>query len=168
MRKLFIVLLAVAPAAFAQQKNEFSIFISNPGYTSFQNQSWWEGGVGMSFDKMVSPHVSAQLSIAEERYHFVATNARTYPETVLPIDFIGRYHFATESRWRPYLGFGVRYVAAPFGYASRLNPEINGGVVFQVRRSLGIFVDAKQVLGMQSGPVYDPLTKTALGLSWRW
>lgn len=87
---------------------------------------------------------------------------RTYP-----IDFTLHYRF-DDTRWKPYIGAGARYVAAPhvdsmFGYTNRLTPEVVGGVVFQMRH-LGIFADGKVNLGDHE--YYDPVFKTAIGVSW--
>jgi hypothetical protein len=89
---------------------------------------------------------------------------RTYP-----IDLTARYRFVNDTRWKPFIGAGARYVAAPhvdsmFGYTNRLSPELVGGVVFQLRH-LGIVVDGKALLADHE--YYDSAFKTAVGLNWR-
>lgn len=85
---------------------------------------------------------------------------------MIPIDVTARYHFFNGARWQPYAGVGLRYVHAPeiAGYPTRLTPEVNAGIGFQVRHSFGLFVDAKQGLRRTGGPAYDPLTKVSFGV----
>ena len=173
----FLVLLLIAPAAFAQQRNDFSVFVSNFGVSTSQNTRW-HVDYGAAVNTSFTPRFSAQLSVTSERHH-------TYPYVVdssgyinqvdpvgfrtYPIDLTGRFHFFTESRWKPFLGAGLRYVAAPhvdsqFGLRSHLTPEAVGGVVFQMRR-IGIVFEGKQLLGDRE--YYDSMFKASVGVNWR-
>src|SRR5205823_6345748 len=150
MRKpalFFILVLAVAPSAFAQRKNELSVFLSDISHvTEAFGKTHWYGGVGLAYNAFVTPRFSAQLAVAAEEH-------RSYPYIIdglggiqpvpsrklrtYPIDLSGRYQFLNETRWKPYLGLGARYLAAPkadpgFGYRNRLTPEAVGGVEFLV------------------------------------
>jgi outer membrane protein W len=177
-RFLVIILLLIAPAAFAQQRNDFSVFISNLGMSSSQQHSHWYADYGVALDTSFTPRLSAQLSVTSEQHH-------TYPYVVdssgyinqvapvafhtYPIDLTGRYHLFTNSRWKPFLGAGLRYVAAPrvdsqFGLQSRLTPEAVGGVMFQMQR-IGIVFEGKQLLGDRE--YYDSMFKASVGLNWR-
>lgn len=184
MRKSALLFLAFAfvllPTAIAQQKNEFSIFVSDiSGMSRTFDKTHWYGGLGMAYNFFATPRISAQLAIAEEQH-------RTYPYVVdgfggiqpvtpvkvrtYPVDVSARYHFLNESRWKPYLGLGVRYVGAPnvdpeFRYRSHLNPQVVGGVEFLVRPSIGIALDGKQLAGDREN--YDPFFKVSLGVNWR-
>ena len=89
---------------------------------------------------------------------------RTYP-----IDLTARFRWVNDTRFKPYIGLGARYVAAPhvdsmFGYTNRTTPELVGGVVYQLRH-LGIVADGKVLLGDHE--YYDSMFKTSIGLSWR-
>src|SRR5712692_2250529 len=163
MRKpalLTVLLIAFVPAAFAQQRNNFTVFISNLGVYSASQHTHWYSDYGAALDTAFTPRLSAQLSVTSEHH-------RTYPYVVdssgyinqvdpvgfhtYPIDLTGRYHFITDSRWKPFLGAGLRYVAAPhvdsqFGYQNHLTPEAVGGVIFQMQR-IGIVSEGKQLLG---------------------
>ncbi len=48
----------------------------------------------------------------------------------------------------------------------RVDPEISGGVVFQLRPHLGVLFDAKQLIGNNSLRS-DPGFKASIGLHWR-
>ncbi len=182
MARTFVVVLftslLLASAVFAQQKSEFSVFLSDVAGTSDSHErAHFVGGIGAAYSVKLTPHVSAQLAAAVEDH-------RTYPYLVLssgaivfvpqvriktyPIDFAARYHWPNDSRWQPYIGAGFRYVAAPhvdpgFRYQNQLNAEVSGGVEFLVRPTLGITVDARQLLGDREN--YDPLLKISAGVS---
>ncbi len=181
MRKsrLFVIaLLFIAPAAFAQRENNFSVFLYQAGVSSSESGRHWYGNYGAAFESSLTSHFSAQLSVGSEQH-------RSYPYVVdetgyinqvtpvrfrtYPIDLTGRFRFVNDTRWKPYIGAGARYVAAPhvdsmFGYTNRLTPELVGGVVYQLRH-FGIVVDGKVLLGDHQ--YYDSAFKTSFGLNWR-
>lgn len=187
MRKptlLFLVLiLALAPQAFAQRKNEFSVFLSDvTGWSAHANEKTnWYGGVGVAYNAFFTPRFSTQLSVAAEQRHTYSyvvdvggfinivapRDVRTYP-----IDLVARYNWVNETRWKPYLGIGAHYVAAPkinldpgFNYRNRFGPEVVGGVEFLVKPTFGITLDGRAITGKHE--TYDPVGKASLGVSWR-
>jgi outer membrane protein W len=181
MRKsglLVLALLLAAPSLFAQEKNNFSVFASSLEFSNSSAGRRLNAAYGLSFERMFTPHLSAEISVSSESHHSYgyvvdetgyinqvsAVSFRTHP-----IDLIARYRFVNESRWRPFLGLGMRYAAAPhvdsmFGYRNRWTPEADGGVVYQMRH-LGIVIDGKALLGDHE--YYDSVLKTSIGLSWR-
>ena len=90
----------------------------------------------------------------------------------LPIDVAARYNFTADSRWKPFIGAGVRYVnSEQFSGASRFNlsrvePELVGGVAWQVRR-FSVLFEAQQLVGNHAGST-DPAFKPSVGIGWRW
>jgi outer membrane protein W len=177
-RLLVIALLLIAPAVFAQRQNTFSVFFNQFGMTASEQNKRWYANYGAAFESSLTPHFSAQISVGSERhnsYSYVVDETgyinqvapvrfRTYP-----IDLTARYRWVNETRFKPYLGLGARYVAAPhvdsmFGYTNRVTPELVGGVVYQLRH-LGIVADGKVLLGDHE--YYDAAFKTSIGLSWR-
>ena len=181
MRKfslLVIVLLLIAPSALAQGKNSFSVFVNQFGVYTSEGRHHWYTDYGVAYEASITPHFAAALSVGSEQhasYSYVVDETgfinqvtpvrfRTYP-----IDLTARYRFVNETRWKPYIGGGARYVAAPhvdsmFGYTNRWAPEAVGGVVFQLKH-LGIVADGKLLLGDHE--YYDSALKTSIGLSWR-
>ncbi len=159
MRKsrLFVIaLLLIAPAVFAQRENNFSVFFNQFGLQESNQGRHWYTSYGTGFESSFTPHFSAQFSIGSEQHaslpyvvdetgyinQVTPVKFRTYP-----IDLPARYRFVNETRWKPYIGAGARYVAAPhvdsmFGYTNRVTPQLVGGVVFQLRH-LGIVADAR-------------------------
>ena len=175
---LVIALLFVAPAVFAQRENNFSVYFLQAGLATPGGNRHWYSNYAAGFESSLTPHFSAQVSVGSEQhssYGYVVDETgfinqvppvtfRTYP-----IDLTGRFRFVNDTRWKPYIGAGARYVAAPkvdsmFGYTNRWTPELTGGVVFQLRH-LGIVADGKVLLGDHE--YYDSAFKTSFGLSWR-
>jgi len=193
MRKSIIVaasLLFIAASAFAQQpnrSNSVSIFVSD--LSIFHSSTYGtrvDAGYGASFDHMFSNRVSGELSVTSQRFRsFVTTfgpadapTTTTFSDHVYPIDANVSYHFRTDSRWKPYIGAGLRYVSntlrsgGSFGiheFTTRtVSPEVSGGVTFQFKPTLGLRFDAKQIIG-SSNPSYgsDPDFKASVGLAFR-
>lgn len=182
MRRLAAIVFSLlfASTAFAQQKNSLSVFYSNPSF-------WWtsgygghsEGGVGLAVSHAFSPSFSTELSVARERYTLLrsVSGAPPYRLTtvhVMPIDAMAKYHFLTESRWKPYAGLGLRYASTnevgrgqyTIFRTPSFNPEVSGGVVFQLRPRIGLVVDAKQLIGTHDLHS-DPAFKVSAGFHWR-
>ena len=182
MRKssLFVIaLLFMAPAAFAQVKHSVSAFFNGAGVgTTRSGDRNWYAEYGLGYDAAFTPHWSAAISVGSEHHSsrgYVVDETGFINEVpsvsfrTNPIDLTGRFHFVNETRWKPYIGAGARYVAAPhvdsmFGYTNRWTPEAVGGVVFQLKH-LGILAEAKVLAGDHE--YYDSAVKTSLGLSWR-
>ena len=177
MRKLFIVLLAVAPAAFAQQKNEISIFYSNLSGGTSSSGTHFNGGPGLRLTHAFNPVFSVEASIASEAYSvFRLTTPTTFERVSVrtdPIDVAARYQFVNESHWKPFIGGGLRYVSSREINRSgtrfdlwRVEPEIVGGVAWQIRRFSLVF-EAQQLLG-DHNLSSDPAFKPSIGIGWRW
>jgi outer membrane protein W len=183
MRKTALVSLLVIfvgiPAALAQQKNAVSVFLSEP-WIGFSSGSGAQGsaGVGISFARMFTPTVSAQLAIGSEGAHtypyVVGANGSIIPVErrsfrIFPVDLTVQYHFLNDTRWKPFIGAGAHYVGAPnvgseFGYQNHLGGLIVGGTTFRIDRSFGIVLEGKSVLGNREP--YDRVFRTVIGLDW--
>ncbi|MGH9418619.1 MAG: OmpW family outer membrane protein, partial [Thermoanaerobaculia bacterium] len=160
-------LLFVVGSAFAQdaaRSNSITVFA--PDLEVDHSDSWTRVsyGYGASLAHMFKNRVSAELSVTHESVG-VAINAfldngveKPYRlwTTVYPVDASVSYHFLTNSRWKPYLGAGLRYASfdfssggvAPVRVTERnFDTEVSGGVVFQFRPNFGLRFDAKQILG---------------------
>ncbi len=116
---------------------------------------------------MFTPRISGQIAVALEQHrsypYVVEANGAITPVEPIdlrtyPIDATARYHFLTDTRWKPFIEAGLHYVGAP-------TPESVGGVVLQIRRSFGIMLEGKLLLGDREP--YDPLLRASVGLSWR-
>ena len=192
MRRTIVIavslVLAVA-SVFAQdagRANTVSIFVSDVSvsHTSSSGTNM-DAAVGAAFAHMFNRHLGAELSVTSEpsdRYvaYFVGgqpVNEFSYTVKRLPIDAIVSYHFLTDSRWKPYLGAGARYLSiserdtTPLGryrFTTRsVDPEISGGVIFQFRPALGLRFDAKQILGSRDYVRGDTAFSGSIGLSFR-
>jgi outer membrane protein W len=191
MRKPVIVavsLLFVVASAFAQQNtpsNSVSVFVSDMAVTHSSVGTFVNAGYGGAFDHMFNNHISAELSVTSQRMRQTFTTFSSagqatygsYTKTLFPIDANVSYHFLTDSRWKPYVGVGLRYLSstvqniAPLNnsrYTSRtVDPEISGGVTFQFRPNLGLRLDVKQTVGNSGAVVGDGRSSGSVGLSFR-
>jgi len=186
MRRVAAILFAflLASTAFGQQKNAFSVFYNDPSYWfSSSSGGHAEGGVGVAVSHAFSPIFSTELSIARESYTLFANQAvsngmisydRVSVRTT-PIDATARYHFVNATRWKPYIGGGLRYVDtheigrgtfSPRYTFRSVESEIVGGVVFQIRPRIGLIFDGKQLIGNHSLHS-DPSFKGSIGFNWR-
>ena len=183
MKRLVLFAVAVfAVPCFAQQQaaqNGFQIFtyasnisiVSSSRYGTTVDSSY---GIGLS--KFVTPHVSLELSATSQDwweyepgpYQFGVPYTRIR-RTVYPISLDGQYHFFNDSRWKPYLGLGVRYVnptARFYNVGARYSPEINGGVSFFMTPHVSLRFDGKYETRSASGPAYDPPARGSVGIGW--
>jgi opacity protein-like surface antigen len=110
---------------------------------------------------------------------------------VLPVDLTLTRHFLTTSRVSPYVRGGVRYVDAPSdpgfavryepvpgspyllrptlaggGFADRTSFEAGGGLQLNLTSRTALRFEAMRLLRSQ-GVDYDPLTRFAAGVSWK-
>jgi Outer membrane protein beta-barrel domain len=168
MRKLVLVLITLlAVSASAQtldRPNRVSFFLSNVGFGwSEGGGSFWESGYGAAYERRFSRAWSAELAMTVQRD---SNDAETYP-----FDAVVRYSFPNvRTRWRPYVGAGVRYVAAPIEprgehYENQLAPEIAAGVDFNPVQSWSLRFDLKQTIG--NTYAYDEPFKVSIGAGWR-
>ena len=184
MRKslLFLIaLLFIAPTVFAQRENNFSVFLYQAGLAASESGRHWYSDYAAAFESSLTPHFSAQISVGSERhasYPYVIDETgyvnqvtpvkfRTYP-----IDLTARYRFVNDTRWKPYIGAGAHYVAAPkvhldpgFGYQNHIDGEVDGGVAFMFTPALGVMLDGRVIGGERE--TYDPIFRVSAGLSWR-
>ena len=192
MRKSALVsvsLLFVVVSAFAQQpgrSNTVSVFLTDSELsTSSTSGTKFGTDFGAALGHMFNDRFSAELSVTVQRAHSSITilDPTGLPSTTIhsnrlyPIDANVSYHFFTDSRWKPYLGAGLRYVSdtvrgdGPLGgyrLATRTtDPEVSGGITFQFNQRLGLRFDAKQVIGSRRSIIGDPKFKASVGLSLR-
>jgi outer membrane protein W len=192
MRKTVLVavsLLFVVAPAFAQEHanlpNTVSVFVSD--LTVMESSSSGTNidvAYGVAFDHMFSRRVSAELSVTRQRTReTVSTFAPSGPlyasftNTLYPVDATVSYHFVNETRWKPYVGGGVRYVngsvrsVSLFGSyrtsSHSIDPEVSGGVTFQFRPALGLRLDAKQTIGNGNPLIGGSALNVFIGLSFR-
>jgi outer membrane protein W len=180
MKRLFMLLLLALPL-FAQQqsKNDFQIFVysSNVALTNSDRYGTSvDQNFGAAVSMMITPHVSLEAATVAQKwweyepgpYHFGVPIVRIR-RTVYPISLDGQYHFLNASRWKPYLGLGVRYVSPKstfYDVGTRIEPEITGGVSFMITPHLALRFDGKQELRTKTGPAYDPSSLACVGLGW--
>ena len=178
---VFLTMFLVASAAWAQPVNEVSLFLSNVSSLSYSSSDElrWYTGVGVGYSRMIRPNVSAQLAVAMEEHrtypYFVGPTGDILPVQphdirTYPVHLAARYHWVNDTRWKPYLGLGLRYVAAPdvdsrFRFEDKLNAEAVGGVQFLVKPEFGIELEARQLAGDREH--YDQLFKLSVGVNWR-
>jgi outer membrane protein W len=172
MRKSLVIaasLLFAITSAFAQQPtptNTVSVFVSDLSVTHTTASRTSPGaGFGAAFAHRFSDHISAELTVTTEGFGDSFTTISpsgqrvitSYSKRLLPIDANVSYHFFTNSRWKPYLGGGLRYMTNTVTNIAPLNsyrltsrsvdPEVSGGVTYQFRPNLGLRFDAKQIIG---------------------
>jgi len=182
-------LLLFAIPAFPQPSNTVSVFVTDLAISNSDiGGAHIDAAYGASFDRMFSERFSAELSVSSQRYRrrmrtFTGSSEPTsvlVADRIYPIDANVSYHFLNGSRWRPYIGAGLRYVNDTFhGYqgggrtafyrpaVQTIDPEISGGITLQFNRTLGLRLDAKQALGSHRSDVADPELKASAGLSFR-
>ena len=167
---VLVVVLAASSAAYAQQTQTLSLFRSDIDEP---------GGYGVSYERMFAPRWSVQASVAVEHhrsyeYVYEDNGAITLVPRerlrTMPIDLVARYHWLNDTRWKPYIGLGAHYVAAPdadrrFRYRNHLEAGINGGTLFMLTHDLGLMLDGRIYAGNHES--YDQSPRTSIGLSWR-
>ncbi|HEX8169193.1 MAG TPA: porin family protein [Thermoanaerobaculia bacterium] len=176
MRRFVLTLLTLLPfSAFAQSTPDHplrvSLFASDLGYTESSTAGGdWTGGFGLALEYRFRPTWAAEVSAAYEDHTTggIVTSHGFFrrEEHTLPIDVLAQYHFATDSRFKPYLGAGARYVRGTALGNDRTSAELAAGFHLFLTPSLSLRVDAKQLLRNDS-PAYDARTKTSIGFGWR-
>jgi len=183
MRKIIVftaVLSCASAAAFAQQKQSVSLFLSDVMQTRTDRQAGsWPSGFGIAFERRLAERWSVQGAVAIERHHSYSyvvedNGAITFVDRArlrtVPIDLTARYHWLNDTRWKPYLGFGAHYVAAPsadarFRYRNHFDGEVNGGTLFMFSRTFGVVLDGRVIAGTREP--YDQPLKISFGAAWR-
>jgi hypothetical protein len=109
---------------------------------------------------------------------------------VTPVDVSLTRHFLADQAIAPYLRAGVRYVAAPhdglrntvtvvgpveqellpvsgtYGFENRASLQAGGGVRVRLTERTGVRLEATRLLRSQ-GVDFDPLTRFAAGVTWK-
>ncbi|MGZ5440430.1 MAG: outer membrane beta-barrel protein [Thermoanaerobaculia bacterium] len=180
MRKIVLVLLAVVLAVSASAQTldkptRLSFFVSNLALGwSEGDGSTFDAGVGVAVERRFSRRWSAELAVSTEKHETrpYLFNPTRYELRTYPIDAVVRYSFLDlHTQWRPYVGAGARYVAAPnappgIEYENQLSPEITAGVEFNGGESWSLQAGAKQLIRDQS-TVFDDWFKISIGVGWR-
>ena len=182
MRKVMVLVAIVSliPAALlAQPKQAFSLFAV--GVNSGSQDEQRPVGFGIAYGRMLTQRFSLGAAIAYERHFsypyvvdvsgFINVVPKSHLRTV-PVDVTARYHWLNGTRWKPYIGAGAHYVAAPkvhldpgFGYRNHIDGEVDGGVAFMFTPALGVMLDGRVIGGERE--TYDPIFRISAGLSWR-
>ena len=181
MRKLVLVLLAglLAVSASAQtldKPNRVSVFVTNPGVGwSDSNGTAWDAGYGLAIERRFSRRWSAELAISAEQHEvqpYGFFNPTRFELRTYPIDAVARYSFiGVHTRWRPYVGAGARYVAAPdeppnVEYENQFSPQVAAGVEFNGGESWSLMFGVKQLVRDQTDD-FDEWFKVSIGAGWR-
>ncbi|HSP32989.1 MAG TPA: outer membrane beta-barrel protein [Thermoanaerobaculia bacterium] len=174
---VFALLVASAAVAQQQSKNEFSIFATNLGGGWSKNSgSVWTGGGTLAFNHYWTPRFSTVVSAGVEHYY---ADAAVYDPgaqrieffrhsySTNPFDVIAQYHFPNDSRWKPYIGGGFRYVHRPSSVftGSAFAPELNGGVSLLLTPRFGLTLDGRWSTARSAS--WNPSFKPSVGVSWR-
>ncbi len=186
-----LLMFVVVASAFAEQpsrRNSVSLFISDLSLSDSSSLDFRSNtGYGVALDHMFNDRVSAELSVSRQTFRRPVTTFITgeipvtipviaFSEVALyPIDANVSYHFVNSSRWKPYVGAGLRYVGdsehvAGFlgGYdvtSRAVAPELSGGVTFQLRPALGVRLDARRVFSGSKSYITEPVFKGSDALS---
>ena len=180
MRKLVLVLLTLLAASASAQTldkpTRVSVFLSNFAFGySEGGGSFFDNGVGVALERRFSRRWSAELAIATEQHEVQPSffNPAVYELRTYPIDAVVRYSFLdVHTQWRPFVGAGARYVAAPdepvqfVEYENELMPEITAGVEYNFGESLSLLAGVKHAIANDT-PVYDDSFKVQIGVGWR-
>lgn len=192
MRKTIIVaasLLFVVGSAFAQQpdrSNTVSVFVSDLSISSSNSTGTnVDTSYGAAFGHMFNRNWSAELSVTSQPIQrtTIITFATqqpiysTFRDRLYPIDANASYHFLTNSRWKPFVGGGLRYLdykttldlqTGVSRHSQRfVDPEITGGVTFQFRPNLGLRFEAKKIIGTSQSVLGDSSLSGSVGLTFR-
>jgi outer membrane protein W len=168
----------IASSTFAQQRNTVSVFAVRGGNAGGAKV---DATFAASFERRLGDRFSAELTASSERARRIvevfSTTSQpayaTFTTHLYPLDLNVSYQLLANSRWRPYIGGGMRYVHDTFHVAGRrvnyvasqtIDPEVSGGITLQFNPTLGLRIDAKQVLGSHRTKVADPEFKASFGL----
>ena len=162
--------LVLSLSAAAQERaNAFHVFLANPSYAhSDRAGDSFTGAVGIAYSRVFARNWAAEIVVAREtsrqgftRYDHNGNiiEQQRWTSHSTPVDLAGFYNFPNTSSWKPYLGAVVRSVDSKVLYG------IDGGVVWQFGKSVGLRFDGK-VLGGDRPSWVDTLN-ASVGLAWR-
>jgi outer membrane protein W len=176
---LFAVVVFAVPLFAQQPQQDFQIFAyaSNVGITYSESYGTAvDSTFGVAVSKFVSPRWSMELAVTRQGWWEYSPDPIRFGEpfirvkrTAYPVSLDAQYHFFNDSRWKPYFGAGVRYVAPNASFrdlGARISPEINGGVSFMMTPNLSLRFDGRVAVRSNNTPGYDPLARGAIGLGW--
>ena len=170
--------LVIACSMSAQEReNAFHVFIANPSFTSSDSAgSHWDGAVGIAYQRRFAETWGVELAVARESHrsgylkfdragNVIDSGSSRWNTT--PVDLAAFYHFHNTSNWKPYVGVDLRYVDAPPDAVedTRFAYGIEGGVVWQFGKSVGLRFDGKVLAG--DSPVWVDTFNAGVGLVWR-
>lgn len=99
----------------------------------------------------------------------VVVYSEQYALTTYPVDLLARYHFATRSSWKPFVGAGAHFLPGPDSpegsLRSRLALQASVGLDYTITQKLTLRIDARRLLGRDIA--YDPALKAFVGMGWR-
>ncbi len=172
-----VLAFCLAHEASAQQRHELSLFgsHSDAGYHAAY-------GYGAAFSESWTPRFSTVIAVGvDDATVCVGGSFLERPCTQIKlrtrqVDLSAHYRFLNETRWKPYVGPGLRYLPAPHltaeqraavghPYSDHVSPEVVGGVELIVVPAFGITVEGKQLVGHREP--YDSLFKLSAALNWR-
>jgi outer membrane protein W len=147
------------------------------GGSGMSDSSWGGGGVGVALAYQLHGPWVAELSAGVERadLSFVeryggATEYDRATVTSYPVDLLARYHFATRSAWKPFLGAGAHYLPGPDSPVGRLRSQFawqaSAGIDYEFSPRFSLRVDARPLL-RDDEIAYDPTLKAFVGAGWR-
>lgn len=179
MRTMAAVACVVVALSLGAQEssNAFHVFVANPSYTSSDSAGTnWDGALGIAYQRRFAEVWGLELAVARESHsggyrkfdhdgNVIESGSSSWNTT--PFDLAAFYHFNNTSNWKPYLGLDVRFVDAPPDAVedTRFAYGIEGGVVWQFGRSVGLRFDGKVLAG--DSPVWVDTFNASVGVAWR-
>lgn len=165
-----VLLLAALPLMAQDRSHRISVFVTDPGFGFSEGSgSWWDGGVGVAFEKRFGVRWSAEAAVSREEYidSGIFPGSLEYEVVSYPVDVTARYHFGnTYLRWRPYLGAGAHWVNGPGTprgpLDDRFSAVVIGGLDFNMTERWSLRADAKHLVRNDSEP-YDETLRIAIG-----
>ena len=178
MRKALLILCLFAAVPLFAQESPFrvSVLANDIAYTRSDSAgSDWSGGLGAALEYRWNKQWAMELSVLLEEHTLGAVRVDPAGTTILreevhsyPIDLMAQYHFQNDTRWKPYIGAGLRYVNGvdtTFGqFGNTLSAQFGGGVHFMITPSFSLRLDAKAAWPQ------DELSYTfrpSIGFGWR-
>ena len=167
---LAAAVLLIACSAFAQQSNVVSVFATNPGFESSSLGTHFSGGLGLALNHFWTPAFSTELIASRER-SFARYEIGDYVHNSIEVvesryttnsaDLLAQYHFRNDSRWKPYIGGGLRYANRPgqVFQKNEFDAEFDAGVMWNLTRHFGLTFDGRVFTRASFRP--------SAGLSWR-
>jgi outer membrane protein W len=166
-------------AQSADRSTRVSVFLSDFGWTYSEGAGTdMSGGFGVALEYRLRRAWSAEIAIAAEEHSETVTSIGPAGVTLSridvrswPVDATVRHHFqGVRTRWRPYVGAGVRFVPEPevtgLQYDSRLSAQGVVGVDYAATEALSLRFDFRRLLRTDSA-IYDNVNKISLGVGWR-